>query len=739
MQEKYIKDQAMSSGYQRRQHWALLPFVAGVLLGLAVSTIILIRPDTVTINNVHRVGERQDQNEQFHRFLEELAKQERATQRLSEEMTMKQTVYYAVMLTDTTSMDIIKNTWAREMGPAEIGFFVSSEHSQNIDTIKISSSTEELEIETLKYICNNQMNETKWFFLSYGNVYVKREQLEKYLLSLETMPGDIGYLGKPIKRESSIGGVCMAGPGSVLSQSILSQLCPRLNKCSPPQGILEPGCVLGECVRKQLPSVQCAKDVKLHKQFLNFDEKTKGNILDPKNKNAFDKALTIFPVEDPKLMYNIHEAVLSKRLNNSQEAVQELKRSMDHMMDLLPPTEIRLYNERVKSDVMLVEDDVIPWKLISSNLLMSCVEKNPAIKIHSLWKEELELLSRKSIDYVNSREDEEYTFKRIVNAYWRLDAQLGTEYVIDFETKLAGMESDYSSPTNRFRASLLRQFNDPEVNPVIQQVDTARHISIGVLVSNDLTERFEHFMSNFEETLKLDQRFDLLAVHMKGASTEQENYNQVDKIISSYSNKYPQANFKVLKSPHKLSRSHAISLLVQELRPNDLVFLSDLDLQFDYQFLNRCRSYPIQRQQVYFPIPFAQIDPAMLTATSHTQLHDSITPHSGHWLVDSYNVACLYAIDILSVLQQEEAISVDEINVKDLYSKFVKNGYSIVRSADKGLRKLYSEYRNCELDYHGEYYEQCQSLPDSYERLYLKTQLSVLLLDHEGEHAHKKY
>ncbi len=728
-------------GYQRRQHWALLPFVAGVLLGLAVSTIILIRPDT-TVTNISIGRERQDQNEKFNRFLEELHKQERDTQRLSEEMTMKRTVYYAVMLTDTTSIEslnIIKNTWARDMGPAEIGFFLSSEYPQNTDTIKISSSSsEQLEIETLKYICNNKLNETKWFFLSYDNVYVKREQLENYLLSLETMPGDFGYLGKPIKRESSIGGVCMAGPGSVFSQSILSQLCPRLNKCNPSEGIPEPDCVLGECVRKQLPSIQCARDVKLHEIFLNFVERMKGNILDPRHKTAFDKALTIFPV-DPKLMYNIHEAVLSKRLNYSQQTVQDLKRSVDYMIDLLPLTEIRLYNERVKSDVTLVEDDITSWKLISSNLLMSCVENSPAIKIHSLWKEELELLSRKSIDYVNSREDEEYTFKRIVNAYWRLDAQLGTEYVIDFETKLAGMESDYSSPTNRFRASLLRQYNDPEVNPVIQQVDTAQHTTISVLVSNDLTEQFEHFMSNFEETLKLDQRFDLLAVHMKSVRTEQTNYHQVDKIISLYANKYPQANFKVLKSPHKLSRSHAISLLVHELRPNDLVFLSDLELQFDYQFLNRCRSYPLQKQQVYFPIPFNQIDPAMLSATNHTQLHDGITPHSGHWLVNSYSVACLYAIDILSTIEHEEAIPVDEINVKELYSKLVKNGYSIIRSADKGLRKMYSKHRNCELDYYGEHYEPCQSLPDSYEKLYLKTQLSVLLLDHEGEHTHKKY
>ncbi len=115
----------------------------------------------------------------------------------------------------------------------------------------------------------------------------------------------------------------------------------------------------------------------------------------------------------------------------------------------------------------------------------------------------------------------------------------------------------------------------------------------------------------------------------------------------------------------------------------------------------------------------------MLSATNRTQLHDGITPHSGHWLVNSYSVACLYAIDILSTIEHEEAIPVDEINVKELYSKLVKNGYSIIRSADKGLRKLYSKQRNCELDYYGEYYEPCQSLPDSSEKLYLKTQLSV--------------
>ncbi len=723
---------------QKNQHWALLPFVAGILLGLIVSTLILVRPqnDSDLYSSEEKDTKRKFRDE-FNRFMEELKQRERGIKRLSEDVAMKDIVYYAVMATEQSSAEslkTVKETWGGNAVSKNIEFFAPSDkgtvYDNDIITLPV---TRPLEIETLNYLCKHKMNETKWFFMSYDNVYVKTEQFEQFLLSLETLPIEFGYIGKPVRRESVNGRVCMTGPGIVLSASVLHQLCPRLNQCLQDST----DTVLGECIRNQLPYVECVKDLKFHERFLKFDKERKGSVLEAANKNVFERALTVYPVDDSSLMYAIHQTEISRRSSHFQNIVQELTQTLHYMKDLLPSADLRPYKEKV--GVAMTEDDIIPWTLISDNQYMSCTEPRPAFKIHTLWKQELDLLSTATVDYINSREEEKYTFSKIGAVYLRQNNQLGTEYMMDIETKLSEAETGYSSPTSRFRATLLRGYGELEVNPVLKRVDQSQSFSVVVMVTNDYIENFEQFMRNFEEILKITLlKLNLIAVHME---TNANAGGEIDNIISSYSSKHSQTYFKLLKSSHKLSQSHGLALVLQELDPNDLLFISDLNLRFDLEFITRCRWFPIKTQQVYYPIPFMQADPALLSATDHTHFHNEITSHAGHWLVDSNAIACFYAADALAVVKQaddDSNIVPEEISVEDLYSQFISSGYSVVRSADKGIRKVFSRGR-CDLDYYGNEHDPCQSLPESYEKLYLKTQLSVLLLDHEGKHAHKKY
>ena len=758
--------------HQRKQHWALLPFVAGVIIGLAVSTILLIRPYSKSVtNNVYiNLGQQRHtfgldpRFAEFDRLLEQLHPYSEMIHRLSEEVKVMDPVFYAVIVPDGQSLDnlkAIRNSWAKDVPEADIGFFVpfddtartnfefaNNENTNGIEAesyksngiIKLSKS-ELLEIQTLKFLCDHKLNDTKWFFISYDNVYVKTHLLEKFLLSMETSQSELGYLGKPIKREP-IGRVCMPGPGSVLSYSILSELCPKLDACVKLQDHLETECVLGECVRKQLPSVQCAKEGNPLELFLKFEKGKRGSIVDPRNKRVLENALTVYPIADPKLMYNVHQFVVSKRLNTSQHEIQELKMTVDRMAEHLPQTDIKTFHGKENNDVINSEDDIAAWKLINHNMLMSCVENNPASKIQTLWKNELDVLSSIAMEYLNAREEDTYSFKRMVNVYWRVNPLLGTEYILDFEVKLAGTESDYNAPSKSIRATLTRLYNEPEGNPILPEAETSRHVCIGVLVTSELVEKFQRFISMLEKVLEENQRFDLIVVEMR-TTTEKQNLhksNSLKSIVSSYENKYPKANFKVINSPNILSRSHGISLLVRELRPNDLVFISDLDLEFDTSFLDRCRNYPFQGRQVFFPIPFSKMDPSLVASMNHTMLENTITQHSGHWSVNSYSTACIYAVDILSNVQQDDFKGIpNEINMAEVYSTLVKKGYEVVRGVDKGLKRLHSSERVCDLDFYGEQHDPCSSPQGRYEMLYLKTQLSVLLLDHEGEHAHKKY
>ena len=262
-----------------KQHWALLPFIAGVLIGLALSTAVLLRPYTESITNVYiRLPEEDklDKLAEFRRMIEELQIQKvGGIQHLAQEVSVKDPVYYAVVMRDRHSseqLEVLRNTWTREVSPRRVGFFISAEgetdqdlHYGEINATEQSGSVIELrtsqllELQALKYICKHEVNHTKWFFISNDNVYVKTQSLEHYLQQFENVP-EMDYIGKPIKKDP-IGRVCMPGPGTVFSYSGLVALCPKLDTCFKSGGdAIQAEFPVGECVRRQLPDLQCNKE-----------------------------------------------------------------------------------------------------------------------------------------------------------------------------------------------------------------------------------------------------------------------------------------------------------------------------------------------------------------------------------------------------------------------------------------------------------------------------------------------
>ena len=480
-----------------------------------------------------------------------------------------------------------------------------------------------------------------------------------------------------------------------------------------------------------------------HELFLKFDGGKQGLITEPKNHRILDTALTVYPIADPKLMYLTHQFVVSRILNETQHELQHLKDAIDQMSELLPQSDIRP-SRGVKQDTIASKDDIVAWKLINHNLLMSDEENNPALTVPMPLKSEFNHLTQKALEHLNSRADEQYTFKKVVNAYWKVDPLVGIEYIIDFEAKKAGTESDYTEVPTRYRVTFTRPLNPAEVNPV-QTRASDQHVNMAIFLTSDQLEKFQRFMKMLEKVLEHDQRISLLVVQMRSAGEKQklrQATNTLDpkSIISLYETKYPKASFKVLDSPSLLSRAHGISLVIKESRPNEIIFLADLDLEFDAGFVERCRNYPLQGQQVYFPIMFAKIDPSFLSSMNHTMLETTISQHSGYWLIHSYSVACMYAADLLGSTSQNGFKGIpNEVDTSEVYSSLMEKGYEVFRAMDKGLKRVYNSQRECDLDFNGQEYHPCEAPSDIYSSLYIKTQLSVLLFDHESEHAETKF
>lgn len=734
-------------------HWAVLPFVLGIVVGLSVSTVLLVRPYTEhVVTNVYidvvggagnllqskEVRERLQRYEELMRELHPDSHLSTGPKLLSEETLMKDPVHYAVMVTQMTpfpdTLDTLSNTWAGGVSENRVSYYLSHRDDTDdqgdtktpktrSDVVKLSTEVLD-EVQVLKHICKHRLNSTKWFFIGYDTVYVKTQELESYLLTLEDSQDRLPYLGKPVKREP-VGRLCLPGPGTVLSYQALTEVCPRLSGC---EGMreeeLKTDCALGECVHRLLPDVQCNKEGYPQNLFLRFDAGKKGPIIDPKNKVVLNRALTVYPVSDFKLMYNIHQLVVGRRLNESQHLVQELKQTANQMTALLPRSE----TGHAQSDANTLKSraDIVSWQLISNSRLMVQESDDPAIKTPELWKQEVEVLSSRAVEYLSVLQEEQpLVLHKIVNIYWRHHPIKGVEYIVDFEAE----SQQEDNPTfSRFCAYLSRSYSPLQVSPLQPQVKESKRVTIALVVTADQLDTLETFMKQLARVLDQDQRLDLIVVRMRTERDRQQakkdtTDSALDTLLHSYETKYLRASFTAVDSPYILSRSHGLALVLHEIKPTDILFLADLYLTFNTSFLERCRSLPLQGQQAYYPIPFAMNSNGI-----------AVSSELGHWLVKSHGVGCVYAADILSSIQTAEGKGIPkEIDSEKLYKRLLLRDYELIRSVDSGLwRQRPSSASGCELDLVGEEKEVCEEA-QPYAVLRDRAHLSEMLFDHERE------
>ena len=460
-----------------------------------------------------------------------------------------------------------------------------------------------------------------------------------------------------------------------------------------------------------------------------------------KNSVWLSIALTLSPVPDARTMYSIHQSVVSSHLNSSQHQMNTLKHDLDRMTELLPHTRQKTDLHGDKVGVVSI-DDVVPWKLVSHEGYLSDEEFTPTREVPGVWRNELESMREKAVQYISRMEDTSVVYKKVINAYWRVDPLSGINYIIDFETS----RPDEGKPqTNHHWIEFTRSLNAPEISHTLAPVSTP--VTIAVCFTSELVHKLQQFLSRLETVLDRGQMLHLVAVQMRSVAEKQKprrsQSSTVDakSLLSLYRSKYTSSSFSLLDSAALLSRSHAISLVLHESRPSEILFIADLDLQLDEAFLEGCRNLPVHGQQVYFPIFFSLRDPAFLASLNHSLIEGSVSHHTGHWVVNSFSVACLYASDLLS-LGSDPALKgiTNEVDMTEVYSALLERGYEVLRAPDRHLKRLFTADRQCDLDLVGlTVGESCEARTDVDQPHYLRTQLSALLFDHEGDHSANKY
>ena len=176
----------------------------------------------------------------------------------------------------------------------------------------------------LQHICENEIDQYKWYLRADDDVYVDVNGLEKLLDRIDS--NRITYLGQPgmgwVEHRDKLGlaghNFCMGGPGVLFSNALLKKICPFIDRCKVEVESLEEDVELGRCVLKYA-DVECTHSWEGIKRFHHaYDGTFKGthpysdNDLD--ENNEIKDSMTLHHIKVPWIMYKVHRFFLKRQL-----------------------------------------------------------------------------------------------------------------------------------------------------------------------------------------------------------------------------------------------------------------------------------------------------------------------------------------------------------------------------------------------------------------------------------------
>ncbi len=206
-------------------------------------------------------------------------------------------------------------------------------------------------------------------------------------------------------------------------------------------------------------------------------------------------------------------------------------------------------------------------------------------------------------------------------------------------------------------------------------------------------EPFKRFLKTFEKVCLQNQlSVKLLVIYFRDVSpgTKQKEIYEV------YRKRYPNADLRWIDMKGAFSRSLALSMGANQFAKKSLLFFCDVDLDFNFAFIDRCRSNAIRGKQVYFPIVFSQYNPDI--AFRNNTMPDTpfyYSKDAGFWRMYAFGIACLYRSDLNAVGGFDTTIQGWGLEDVDLYERYVLNpNYEVFRAIDPGLVHIYHNV-NC--------------------------------------------
>ena len=267
-----------------------------------------------------------------------------------------------------------------------------------------------------------------------------------------------------------------------------------------------------------------------------------------------------------------------------------------------------------------------------------------------------------------------FTLVEVLNSYVRYRSQIGHEYILDL------LVQTNSKQVEQRRVSLRR----PEVSELVLVEDTSpkvlrRPINFVVPAHNVVT-RLKEFLHAYEAAcLKEDGNCKLHIVMY-----DSNEIQTVTEYLEQIKNRHPIFQYYIVKGSGVFNRGVARDFGLSSLQEDDLVSMVDVDINFDKEFLGRCRQNTIQGKRVYFPMVFKYYNMEFVHPNHPPRPRYAKTTAHGYWCRLGYGVACLYKSDYSKLGGFDLKFKGWGGEDTDIYERFLRS-FEVFRAPDPGL------------------------------------------------------
>ncbi|XP_043550338.1 chondroitin sulfate glucuronyltransferase-like [Chiloscyllium plagiosum] len=530
--------------------------------------------------------------------------------------------------------------------------------------------------QTVKYIFEHFSSEYDWFFLIQDDSYTESDRIKSLVnhLSINT---DL-YMGCP---QEFIGGdtdghYCHGGFGFLLSRSLLIKLQPHLETCRNDILSSRPDEWLGRCIIDYV-SVSCVSEYE--------DE-----------------------------------------IRNVSGLMAEGEKVSSWPVGINPPFEPRTRFE------------VLRWDYFTEEQLFSCIDGSPKCELRGIDKMDISNIIETAVEELNKKylPTLELRKEQLVNGYRRFDPTRGMEYTLDLQLQVLTQKGHSRSITKR--VYLVRPLSDIEIIPMPYVTEATRvHIILPLTVHE--REQAIRFIELYAVNALESNENAILTLLFIYDPFEAQRVNQND-IFSSVKakimdceRKYPESKIPWISVKTDSPCQLKIMDIISKKHPVDtLFFVAGINMEVNFEFLNRCRMNSINQWQVFFPIHFQEYNPEVAYHNQPQPLTIDLLKDSGHFDRDFFDAACFYNSDYMAARGRmaSDALENEEIlESLDLYEMFVQySNLHVFRAVEPGLRQKYSQ-RLCNPRVSEEIYHHC--VQSNIQALGSRSQLAMLLFEQE--------